>query len=607
MKTEDRNDTKRPGTRPEKSKRPGGKTPGAGYERRPAAGAASAFGKNGARKGFTGEPGDRSAKARFYDPRKTKPEGAPRPVPEQMQEKSDKARPPRAGFKEAGAKRGAGFEQKRGLRPGVPGGDRPRFAKDGARPQRPVRDKAPADRAPKDRAPKGAAQSSQAVSPARMCALRALYEVYYSGAYANLALDQQLKTALLSDEDRRLCTGMFYLCVEKRKKIEYILAPFVKAAPDDVIVCILHLAAAQMLFMDRIPPHAAVNEAVNQAKAYKKDEAAGFVNGVLRSVLRAKEAGELHLPTREDGIETYLETEYSASPYTVEALISAFGPDEAEQLLAWRPQERFETIRPNLLRWCDEELEAWLQKNEIRFERSQVPHAYRVYRAGSLVQTPEYEKGLFSIQGESAILAALAVSPRRGMNILDACAAPGGKAALMGEEMQGSGRVYCWDLHEHRVELMKKNARRLGLDNLRCVPRDASLLKDDILRTMDAVLVDAPCSGLGVMADKPDIRQHFTKDRLLEICKLQQKLLDACCEYVRPGGRLVYSTCTILPQENEERVHAFLLSHPDFKLEEDADYLPEALRAKCEGGLLKLRQDKDELEGFFIARMVRVR
>lgn len=605
MKTEERNDTKRPGTRLESSKRPGGKAPDTRFKRKSAPGSALAFGKKSAKKqGPSGEQGERSAKARFYDPRKAKPEDAPRRASAQLQEKGDQPRPPREGFKDAGIKRGAGFGQKRGVRSSAPGNASPRFSKDGAKPARP---RPMQDKAPQDKAPKGAPHSSQAVSPARMCALRALYEVYYSGAYANLALDQQLKTALLSDEDRRLCTGMFYLCVEKRKKIEYILAPFVKAAPDDVIVCILHLAAAQMLFMDRIPPHAAVNEAVNQAKAYKKDEAAGFVNGVLRSLLRAKEAGELHLPSREDGIETYLETEYSASPYTVEALIEAYGPDEAEQLLAWRPQERFETIRPNLLRWSDEELEAWLSKNEIRFEKSIVPHAYRVYRAGSLAQAPEYEKGLFSIQGESAILAALAIAPKRGMNILDACAAPGGKAALMGEEMQGSGRVYCWDLHEHRVELMKKNARRLGLDNLRCVARDASLPKDDIWRSMDAVLVDAPCSGLGVMADKPDIRQHFTKDRLLEICKIQQKLLDACCEYVRPGGRLVYSTCTILPQENEERVHAFLLSHPDFRLDEDADYLPEALRAKCAGGQLKLMQNKDDLEGFFIARMVRVR
>jgi 16S rRNA (cytosine967-C5)-methyltransferase len=450
-------------------------------------------------------------------------------------------------------------------------------------------------------------KKENSVSEARMAALRALYDVYFANAYSNLSLDKQLRAARMSDEDKRLATNIFYQCVENRSKLDFVLSPYIKAEPEQIVKCILHIAAAQLLFMDRVPAHAAVNEAVNQTRIFKKDEASGFVNGVLRSLLRDKESSSLHLPKKEDGLKAYLEIEYSASADTVDELISEFGEEEAEQILSYKPKERFETVRVNLLKADDAQLEKALDDMSIKWERSVIPHAYRIYKAGNLAQTPQYTQGLFSLQGESAMLAALAVEPKRGMSILDACAAPGGKASFICELMQGTGRVHAWDLHEHRVELMKQNARRLGLDNLRCAVRDATALKIDLSLTQDAVIVDAPCSGLGVVADKPDITRHFTKARLAELVSTQKHLLDACCEYVKAGGLLVYSTCTLLKPENEEQVENFLCSHPDFKPEISPDYLPESLREKAKDGMIRLTGHKDGLEGFFIARLRRVR
>ena len=444
-----------------------------------------------------------------------------------------------------------------------------------------------------------------APSQSRLLALRALYEVYYNGAYSNLALDKQLRESRLSEEDRRLATNIFYQAIEHRKKTDHILGAYIETPPDNIIVCILHVAVAQLLYLDRIPDHAAVNEAVNQAKLYKKQEASGFVNGVLRQLLRDKEAGKLREADRSDLI-IYLETEYSASRDAVQLLIEAYGPEEAEEILSYRPENRFETIRTNLLRSDDETTEAFLNEKGYEWAKSVVPHCYRVYKAGNLSKTKQYNDGMYSIQGESAVLAAMAAKVRRGMNVIDTCAAPGGKAFMLGETMQGTGRVYAWDLHEHRVDLIKAGAKRLKLDNIRCSVKDATLLRNDMINSADAVIIDAPCSGLGVMSDKPDIKYNLTRARLSEIASTQAKLLDTCSEYVKVSGTLVYSTCTLLPQENEEQIKRFLDSHPNFKLDEDCSYLPEKLRCRVNGGTLQLLPNRDGLEGFFIARMIRL-
>lgn len=203
------------------------------------------------------------------------------------------------------------------------------------------------------------------------------------------------------------------------------------------------------------------------------------------------------------------------------------------------------------------------------------------------------------------MLAAQAVQAKRGMQILDACSAPGGKTCLMAEAMGGSGRVHAWDVHPHRVELVRAAAHRLGLENVRPAVHDATRPMESMELMMDAVLVDAPCSGLGVMGDKPDIKFRTKEEDLVNIVPLQRRILDACAQAVKVGGRLVYSTCTILPDENERQVEAFLERHPEFEIDMDTSWLPEHLRSRMENGMLQLLPARDGVEGFFIARMIR--
>ena len=444
------------------------------------------------------------------------------------------------------------------------------------------------------------------VLDARRVALNALADVNRVDAYAALALDKRLREAKLSGEDRRLATSIFYAAVENRLNIQYVLKDFMKTKPEPVVEDILHIACAQILFMDRIPAHAAVDEAVKQTRAFGREEAAGFVNGVLRSLLRAIEADEIHYPDTETEPIAYLSVKYSVPEKIVQRLIDAYGFETAAEIVSFRPAERLETVRANMMRMDDAAFEAFMTRRGWRWRKGTVPGAYLVEQAGNLANDPDYYSGEFSVQGESSMLAARAVEPRPGMTVLDACAAPGGKAALMCEMMRGTGRVHAWDLHEHRVQLIKAAGKRLHLDNLRPAERDASVRREDLECQMDAVLVDAPCSGLGVMTDKPDLKYRVTDESIESLKVEQKKILDACSFYVKVGGLLVYSTCSILPEENEKQVEEFLLNHPEFKMDEGDAWVPEKLKPRFQNGMLALLPCRDGVEGFFIARMRRV-
>ena len=454
----------------------------------------------------------------------------------------------------------------------------------------------------RDRRP---APAKPAGPSARDVALRALRNVARNDDYAAQALDRELSAARLSDEDRRLASSVFYFTLENRLRIEHVLAARLKTRPEPEVMDILCIAAAQLLFMDRIPDHAAVDEAVKQTRRAGRDGLTALVNGVLRSLIRDRDAGELSLPDREAEPEAYLSEKYSTAPELVARLVAAYGVSQTEEILAWSPDRRSDTIRANRMRMSDAAFEAWLTQNGLAWERATVPGAYRVTGAGKLSAHEGYRKGLFSIQGESSMLAAAAVGAKPGMQVLDACAAPGGKTCLIAETMQGTGRVYAWDLHEHRVELIRAAARRLELDNIRAQVRDAAKPMESMELSMDAVLVDAPCSGLGVMGDKPDIKYRLTGEAIDALLLVQQDILSACAACVKPGGVLVYSTCTLLPEENERQVEAFLRLHPEFAPDANDKWLPEELRTRFKGGCIQILPGRDGLEGFFIARMRR--
>ncbi len=493
--------------------------------------------------------------------------------------------------------------QKQHFHPSKPGrkpGARP-IAKGEASPRRPEGERV------FGRSAKDAPQETTGIPMnARRVALNVLCDVHQQGAFASLSLDEHLRAARLKPEDRRLVTSLVYGTLENELRIDFALDrlmdhPTRQPSQRDI----LRLSAYQILFLDRVPDSAAVNEAVKLVKALGMDAASGFINAVLRNLSRGK--AEIPWPKKEEDLRAYLSVMGSFPLWLVDRLIADYGEEAAERLVLYCEREHPIVIRPNLTRTTDEAFEKLLEKKAWRVERGLAPHAFLVYGAQEIMYDNDYRAGLFSIQGQSSMLAAEAVQARPGMKILDACAAPGGKSAYLCEQMQLTGRVFAWELHEKRAQLLEGARRRLGLDNLRISVRDAGDWREDLAGMMDAVVLDAPCSGLGVLTQKPDVKLRLKPEDIPAIVETQKRLLNTVCRYVRPGGTLVYSTCSILPEENALQIRDFLSAHPEFAIEPMPASFPEELRRMQTPDGLQLLGCRDGVEGFFIARLKRVR
>ena len=438
---------------------------------------------------------------------------------------------------------------------------------------------------------------------ARKLALKVLLDVHENGAYAALSLNKTLPRDL-KPEERRLTTQLVYGTLENEVKIDHALNQLTEyPARDAVTRDALRLGVYQIMFLERVPDSAAVDESVKLVKTMGMEASAGFVNAVLRNLIRGKD--ELSWPDKEKDPEEWLHVESSTPLWLVKKFADAYGFETAEQMLLYRESSHPTTVRPNLLKLDDHGFEDLLRKKNLTFRAGLAPHAYLLEGVAEPVLDPDYQAGLYSIQGQSSMLAAEAVQAKPGMKILDACAAPGGKSAYLCEVMQLTGRVYAWELHEKRALLLDGVRRRLGLDNLRTAVKNACEYRPDMEKTLDAVLLDAPCSGTGVLSQKPDIKLRLKESDLPAIVETQKKLLNTVCRYVRPGGLLVYSTCSVLPEENKAQIEAFLKEHPEYTTEPMPLSFPAELRQQQDGLGLQLLGFRDQVEGFYIVRLRR--
>ena len=437
---------------------------------------------------------------------------------------------------------------------------------------------------------------------ARRTALKVIRQVTEGGAYASLALDAALKNSGLNSADRRLVSRLVYDTLDRMIWLDYVLAQ-VMARPDTDIKLrnILRLGACQILLEDRIPESAATNLCVQLCAENGMPGLKGVCNGILRNLIRKKD--EFEFPDPETDPEKAASIRHSVPGWIWRRLREDYG-DEAEEILRFRNKDEGWLLRPNLTRIDDAGFETLLDKKVWQKERSELPHAWKITGAMDISRDADYLQGHFSIQSGGSMLACLAMDVKRGQQILDCCSAPGGKACYMAEMMNGTGRIQAWDIHERRTALIQAQARRLGLENIRPMVRDATRLRDELTGTMDGVLLDAPCSGRGFMAQKPDLKLRVTEESLKELTELQVKLLDTVSAYVKPGGTLVYSTCSILKDENERQAEAFLQRHPEFEETELPETIPERYRRERKRGL-QLLEYRDGMEGFYLIKLKR--
>ena len=435
---------------------------------------------------------------------------------------------------------------------------------------------------------------------ARRIALRVIRQVTEEGAYASLALDAALKGSGLSSADRRLVSRLVYDTLDSLIYLDWVLGQVMSRPDTDIkLRNILRLGACQILLEDRIPESAATNLCVQLCTELGMPGLKGVCNGILRNLIRNKDS--LVFPDPEKEPDKAASIRYSVPEWIVRKLRADYG-DEAEQIMARRDPDESWTVRPNLTRLDDAEFEKLLERKVWKKERTELPHAWRIAGAMDIAKDADYLAGNFSIQSAGSMLACLAADVKRGQQVLDCCAAPGGKTCYMAEMMGGTGRIQAWDIHEHRVKLIEAQARRLGLENIRPMVRDAGKFREELTGTMDAVLLDAPCTGLGFMAEKPDLKLRATEKSLAELTALQGKLLETVCAYVKPGGTLVYSTCSVLKDENERQAAAFLERHPEFEEAALPGTVPERFR-HGKGPGLQLLEHRDGVEGFYLIRM----
>ena len=438
---------------------------------------------------------------------------------------------------------------------------------------------------------------------AREAALLTLNACHRQGGWSDGVLKKQLAAAKLDSRDAALATQLCFGVLQNQLLLDFYLSQFSNIAlsrMEGKVLQALRLGAYQMLFLDRIPHSAAVNCSVEMTKRLcKNPRAAGMVNGILRSVERNLD----HLPAipNTDPV-SYLSILYSHPEWLVKEFCMTLGTEEGAKLLAADNHQPSMTVMVNTLRGTAEQVAQRLMEQRVEV----TPHPWLddclvLSKTGDLEGLEAFREGLFYVQDPASRLAVEAAEVRPGMRVLDCCAAPGGKSFAAGIAMKNEGELISCDIHPHKKKLLQAGADRLGLSLLHPMTADGKVFRPEWEGAFDRVLVDAPCSGLGVIRKKPDIR-YKDPEPLKGLPEVQRAILDNASRYVRPGGILLYSTCTLLPRENEEVVRWFLEGHKDFKAE--AFTLPGPVGTAADG-LVTLLPHRHGTDGFFICRMRR--
>jgi 16S rRNA (cytosine967-C5)-methyltransferase len=444
---------------------------------------------------------------------------------------------------------------------------------------------------------------------ARWVAYQALLRVDRDKAYAGLVLDTALNKSELSARDKRLVTELVYGTIRHQGTLDWLIAQYARKSNKWIsarLKPILRLGAYQLLYLTKIPEFAAVHESVKLAKQAGLTKFTGLVNALLRRI--AENRDRIQYPDKALDIVRYLSIKYSHPEWIVRIFLDRFGPDETEQLLVLNNQPAPLILRINQLKCSIDHFEQQLTRAKIQVVRNQyAPESLQINQMhGSIQELPGYHEGSFTVQDTASILVSYLVHPKPGQTVVDLCAAPGGKATHLAELMQNQGKLFAVELHPAKAKLIEQTASRLGLTNIQVIIADATRLGTSIKEPVDAVLVDAPCSGLGVLRRKVDIRWKKQPDSIPELVKLQEQLLESAYRILKPGGILVYSTCTLTKEENELQVDRFLKSHPEMKLGLAKDYLPSpAQEMITEQGYYFALPQKHGTDGIFAARMIK--
>ncbi len=405
----------------------------------------------------------------------------------------------------------------------------------------------------------------------REAAMTALYKIENDGAYSTKAIIDA--SANIDGRDKAFVNELVMGVLRNKLRIDYIIQSFSKIKLKKLspkVHQILRCGVYQLLFMDKVPASAACNEAVKLASKHAHSAAKGYVNGVLRSISRSLDA----LPKLSaDNVTEYMSVMYSCPKWLVEKLISQFGRETSEAILKDSLLPHPAMIRVNRTKTNAEELIKTLDEEGICAAKGETEDCLIITGAIDVTSSKAYNDGFYTLQNINSIRAALALSPTSGETVIDVCSAPGGKATHIAELMEDKGSVIAFDIHPHKIKLIENAAKRLGLTCIEAMVNDSEVPVDKFIGTADRVLADVPCSGIGVIHKKPDIKWNRQAEDIDKLCKTQKNILCSASQYLKSGGTLVYSTCTILKEENVDVIDDFLKTHNDFEKQSENLYL----------------------------------
>ncbi|NLU46874.1 MAG: 16S rRNA (cytosine(967)-C(5))-methyltransferase RsmB [Syntrophomonadaceae bacterium] len=442
-------------------------------------------------------------------------------------------------------------------------------------------------------------------------ALSILYQINQQGAFANLALDKGLQNSSLSIHERNLITEMVNGTVRMQKHLDWVLAFFLKGKLEKQnpwFLNILRLSLYQLLFMENIPPYACINEAVNLTRQRVNSSMARVVNAILRNILRQKD----NLTYPPDHEPEYLAVYHSHPDWIVKYYLNEFGWDATVSILEYNNRRPSLDFRCNQLKTSPEQLVHCLHSEGVACHISSlIPWAISVQSLSkSISDLQSFKEGLFYVQNQASMLAAWLLNPQPGETVFDLCAGVGGKTTQMAELMNNQGKIIAFDIYPQKLDLLAKNASRMGISIICTEAGDATQIAYEGKRP-DRIMLDAPCSGLGVLNRRADSRWQRRPEELKALLEIQQALLHKAAQLVKEGGYILYSTCSTLKQENQLQVEEFLEKHPDFRLEPMDDRLEffplrGEDRSQAQQGMLLLIPGRYNTDGMFYALLRRI-
>ncbi|MBE0451294.1 MAG: 16S rRNA (cytosine(967)-C(5))-methyltransferase RsmB [Clostridia bacterium] len=439
---------------------------------------------------------------------------------------------------------------------------------------------------------------------ARRLALKILKQIEMEDQFSHITIKEMLKSSEVTDIDRRFITNIVYGVLENKLLLDYYIRKLSAVRYGKInkeILNILRMGIYQIAFMSKVPDSAAVNESVKLAKKHSP-QYSGFVNGVLRSFIRS--AGELELPDRNKNLVAYLSISYSHPEWLVEKWLEEFGEVFTEALLKSNNETPKLWLRVNTLKIQRDEFIDQLEAEGVKALASDwIGEAVMVENLNehSIESLVGFNEGWFQVQDISSMFVAKTSSVKAGDVVVDVCAAPGGKTTHMAQLMGNSGQIIARDMHPQKLKLIEESAHRLGIDIIKTEVFDATHFDVSLKHMADIVLVDAPCSGFGIIRRKPDIKYNKSIEDLNALVEIQYKILETASEYAKPKGTVIYSTCTINADENIKMVEKFLEHHRNFKLSEISD-----LPGVQTNGTVMLFPNVDQTDGFFIAKMTKI-